>query len=428
MTEAHLRRQVELLTAKLAERNTTIGNLTQQVDVLEANASQSVATTDSGATDRTIKQEIVAAHAENEGDDKGPHGEHGSDSDSNASDDDLQEHEQQQDDLSMDGSSEDGLDAYWDSGDPGDAPIEGVWRCRLCRWEVIWGECTSCGELRPGCDSDNRGEPEDLDYARIVSPFECCSECFELASHQLPPDWTPTYAPWTVADVFLALGLRTISDDDAKSLLDRGASPAMIQLFKLTYTGEGGIIATLDQELVREFVGIEDGDDEYRVALGQSISLDKDDIDGTSFMFETMAEIDSESCTNLMDEKVWILVAANADCGHWRPALPPVWEGGDRPSEKTLAPGHENAYDWDLEDEDAIETEDGPSSESESEATPTERGSSDSEDSEMEVEEAAKGGGEIFWAGFLGLVGQQKQEEGEAMAVEEAAPSSQELA
>ena len=129
--------------------------------------------------------------------------------------------------------------------------------------------------------------------------------------------------------------------------------------------------------------------------LGASISLEKDDIDGSTFMYEAIDDLRRNARRQLQSEHVWVVVASHAACDHWAPTLPPLYESEERALESDMLleeldyESTDDEGEGEGEDAAAREGHDGMamSTDGESEAERSERGSStDSDDSEMDVQ------------------------------------------
>src|ERR1700761_2626509 len=68
-------------------------------------------------------------------------------------------------------------------------------------------------------------------------------------------------------------------------LLERGATEAMCERFRLHFSSQGGIVAFADQELYEEFSGAAmNPSDVWKIHVGRSVDLEEHDKDGFWFM------------------------------------------------------------------------------------------------------------------------------------------------
>ncbi|KAG5634981.1 hypothetical protein H0H81_000143 [Sphagnurus paluster] len=172
---------------------------------------------------------------------------------------------------------------------------EGIYRCTECNWEVVHGVCANC-EMEFAWENVNSPFP---------SPFFILNLSFHpQEEHEalLPADtlYTDTL-PSAKSDrapaprghtPLLTLPENTTpfpgyigSHSSYYALLERGATPRMIEVFSLQFSYSEGICAWADEDLREEFSGpAMCPDDRWKICLGRRIELEAGDEDGAAFI------------------------------------------------------------------------------------------------------------------------------------------------
>ncbi|EJD32548.1 hypothetical protein AURDEDRAFT_178364 [Auricularia subglabra TFB-10046 SS5] len=161
----------------------------------------------------------------------------------------------------------------WDAND-------GCFRCAACVGEVVDGECQFCNTLHL--------EPETTAEQDLHTTDDWTFA--PLSSDRLPTERSETPLAPGFDDVVTPT---TFSGGDSayRTLLRRGATPEMIDEFRLEWNQTSGIVALATEELYETWAGpaIRRGD-LWKIALGRRLTLEEYDIDGYDFVTELLED------------------------------------------------------------------------------------------------------------------------------------------
>ncbi|EAU87442.1 hypothetical protein CC1G_02201 [Coprinopsis cinerea okayama7 len=202
-----------------------------------------------------------------------------------------------------------------------------VYRCHDCYGEIDEDHCAFCRrEYKPlepteySCSTVSQAEHPDRSLTNRSS-----TPLFDVGHIRVPPKWEKDRA------------------EEYRQLIQRGATPLMIDAFHLRFTNQGGIYAYADEWIRDEFAGeaIKPGDT-WKIYLGRRIELDVEDHDGSEFI------------EGLLEDAVLF----NSGLARWET----VWEDGEwvtRPKEGLGGLLEVPEGEWVEGDGDATDEEDG---------------------------------------------------------------------
>ncbi|KAH9476537.1 hypothetical protein JR316_0010577 [Psilocybe cubensis] len=205
----------------------------------------------------------------------------GSESDQDSTEDDLDTEDS--DDKGDDEESDDeGDDSDDDDGE--DLPIptqsyecKDIYLCsdQACGGEVTDGYCFLCRKKHQIMEDENMASTE----SQLEHPDRCMAPRGNTPLQSIPKDDSPLPA------------LYESRAREYRSLLRRGATPEMCELFKLEFTYTNGIVARVTEDLFEEFAGLSMVECDWKIYLGRRLTLAKDDIDGYEFIESILDEI-----------------------------------------------------------------------------------------------------------------------------------------
>lgn len=212
---------------------------------------------------------------------------------------------------------------------------DAIWRCGECSWEVIDGECQGikCSMVYALPDQVSRrlsqatgfelktdaSSHTDRGLGRGLSSYFSRLFAVIQLTNCPPPSQNPDVPISTLTESPLENPDRTMYPRGTTPLLEvpawaprvphsnsyyadnptafgtlvsRGATPAMVELYQLEWTDEEGIVAWADEDLFDEFSSdsMKEGA-KWKIYLGRRIVLDPADPDGTKFVEDLVEEI-----------------------------------------------------------------------------------------------------------------------------------------
>ncbi|KAF9526242.1 hypothetical protein CPB83DRAFT_908630 [Crepidotus variabilis] len=155
------------------------------------------------------------------------------------------------------------------------------YRCMVCGFEVIEGECAACGKLHKHSEANHVSaalrsigiENQAIHPDRSLVPRGTTPLLeFNSEDEALPSEYHSDSFPYA----------RT---EEYEQLRRRGATRLMCETFGLSFDFKDGIFAWADDDLFQEFSSpkMKTGDT-WKIHLGRRIELEEDDFDGSAFM------------------------------------------------------------------------------------------------------------------------------------------------
>ncbi|KZV86810.1 hypothetical protein EXIGLDRAFT_774282 [Exidia glandulosa HHB12029] len=168
-----------------------------------------------------------------------------------------------------------------------------VYRCVDCGFEVCDGWCAGAECNRAHAYDSGSEDDDDFDN----------TDCFTM-----PPSVRLPHPRGTTPLLGVAVDAAPVSFSGTfeayRALLQRGATPAMVELFRLQWSADNGIVAYATPDLFHDWAGpaMERGD-VWKIALGRKITLDENDVDGSRWIRDFLDEFLSSSAWETVRER-----------------------------------------------------------------------------------------------------------------------------
>ncbi|KAL0059835.1 hypothetical protein AAF712_013372 [Marasmius tenuissimus] len=211
-----------------------------------------------------------------------------------------------------DEEEEDGIAPIWSKEDD-------IYRCALCNWEIVEAECQGCWYDYSNYDCEF--DPiygDNLDHSDTT--FHLLNDDYLLP---LERSTTPLISvnPARLRADTVAYGYEHRLNE-YESLLSRGATRPMCEMFSLSFSPETGITLdmTENDDLFDSWAGeaiLAKECHSWTVSLGREIRLDPDDIDGSDYIEDFLEEALLYSTGRLEDPGSLFWVTKEVSWGHW---------------------------------------------------------------------------------------------------------------